>query len=144
MKYTPKSHYKVCYACDSDTTLHCTNRYGYQHAKWYRNDPTGLWLCHKCYLKHILIDRHKKRITFKDKMYTLSFNPRTGKCSNCHNTTQTQIHHIQYFTIFKWFGTVELCISCHVKESWRLGSYSQMLIDRTFSSSWRSAMAARH
>lgn len=74
-------------------------------------------------------------LQYKDKQYVLTFEPRKGKCDWCNKKKGDQYinsrgklskvkkidkHHIEYFPIFIWFGTVELCRSCHTKESERL------------------------
>lgn len=74
-------------------------------------------------------------ITFKNKRIYLNTKLRKGKCEWCskkvgdeyinwkgeHKKIKlTNIHHIQYYIIFAWFDTVELCNSCHSKESARL------------------------
>lgn len=91
----------------------------------------------------IAIDYHRyydaeynpKRIKFKNKRIKLDGKPRKGQCEWCFkqigdeyvdsegNRTRvklTNIHHIEYYIIFPWFATVELCNSCHSFETWRL------------------------
>lgn len=72
--------------------------------------------------------RKTKRIVFKGKRIWLKVYPRTGVCSNCKRKVgegikQTAMHHLQYHPEDPLKDTVELCPSCHDKESWRLGCF---------------------
>lgn len=72
------------------------------------------------------INSQLKRIQYKNKRIYLDKNPRTGYCGWCNNNKfddsckRTHMHHIEYYAIFMWFGTIELCYSCHSKETRRL------------------------
>jgi hypothetical protein len=59
---------------------------------------------------------------FKDKVIHIEKNPRTGVCSLCGNKVgegikRTGMHHIEYHDRNPLKDTVELCGSCHIKES---------------------------
>jgi hypothetical protein len=76
---------------------------------------------------------HPRRFRFKDKSISLKSNPRIGYCSWCPNNIHdgscrlTNMHHIEYYIIFPWFGTVELCVSCHNKETQRQLKLKKMI-----------------
>jgi len=63
------------------------------------------------------------RILFKGKTVVLDHNPRTGTCSKCgavidgEKVKQTHIHHTEYNDNEVLAHTVELCASCHGRES---------------------------
>lgn len=107
------------------------------------------WLCLNCYkrlvsnpkrTKDYLKKYNDKRLLFKDKQIYLSDPPRKGKCSWCGNkvgdeyidrfgkaakTKRVSMHHIQYHDYNPSKDTVELCCSCHSKESARLRKMSR-------------------
>ena len=68
----------------------------------------------------------KRDLTYKDRRIQLKENPRKGYCTWCSNNIhdksckRTGMHHIVYVPIFVWFATIELCASCHSKETQRL------------------------
>ena len=64
---------------------------------------------------------HERRITYKGMRIQLKFNPRTGKCKWCGREGKTEIHHIEYHDDDPLKDTIELCKSCHGKETYRLG-----------------------
>lgn len=64
-----------------------------------------------------------KRMWFKNKSISLKENPRTGVCSLCRYQGKTHMHHTQYDKSDPLKHTIELCISCHGKESYRLGQF---------------------
>ncbi len=76
------------------------------------------------------LDRYKnyrnKRFRFKGKFISINEVVRTGYCSWCpkniHDGTckKTHIHHIKYHDEDPLKDTVEICISCHQKETWRI------------------------
>ncbi len=102
---------RTCYNCGSDKTY---------RNQWYKY--TDGFICRYCRLK--LIDSPKwntitthNRINPKGKgnIY-LGFNPRKGICSKCGFKGRTDIHHLQYHNdLLK--DTMELCRSCHMRES---------------------------
>ena len=76
-----------------------------------------------------------KLLCYASKQHLLTFNPRKGECEWCgkkkgdeyidHDGKLAKVkvtnkHHIEYIPIFIWFATVELCKSCHVRETERL------------------------
>jgi hypothetical protein len=127
---------KQCYACGAETSINPTT--GWSH--WIHNPPTNLLLCRKCYLRHIANPRtnkahHARRLNFKGRSIYLGYNPRNGVCTECGKSVQkteipyTQMHHrSEYFAIFPWFGTEELCPRCHADESWKLGQIRPELL----------------
>ena len=77
----------------------------------------------------------KQRIAYKRKYIGLGFNPRKGQCSWCGNkkgdeyidahgkvmkTQKIDLHHIEYHDDDILATTIEICTSCHSKESARL------------------------
>lgn len=133
---------RVCYACNSPTTS--INKEGYK--RWYRHNDD--WLCHKCYFRIVANPiytpihnprTHRKygprRITYQNCRVYLSQNFRTGQCNHCHKKIgdeyinsrgklatikKTDMHHIEYHDDDLLQDTIELCVSCHVKETRRL------------------------
>ena len=81
-------------------------------------------------LKYHRID-NTKTIHFRKKAIYLGWIIRKGICSWCNKkkgeefiTTRgkksiiiTDLHHIEYYIIFPWFATIELCNQCHGIES---------------------------
>lgn len=77
--------------------------------------------------------RHKG-IRFKLKCIHLKHNPRTGVCQRCRKKIgdeyinwygkvniikKTDMHHIEYHEDNPLEDTIELCMSCHSKETWK-------------------------
>ena len=80
--------------------------------------------------------KSKRKIIYKKRQIYLDDIPRIGKCSWCNKKVgdeytncfgkksiikQTHIHHFDKYhddNVLK--DTIELCASCHIKESWRL------------------------
>lgn len=97
---------------------------------WYKYKDG--YICKKCYMK---IFQHpkwnavnkSKMIIFKGKQRILKKTPRTGYCSWCPNNThnktckRTNIHHFEYDDNDLLKYTIEICASCHMKESMKLG-----------------------
>ena len=114
------------------------HRYGTTElTTWYKNtgckiqeckeNHYGLGYCKKHYLKFESNPKFSpKRMVFRNKSISLAENPRKGICSKCKRTVKsgaikfTQLHHEQYDESNPLLHTVELCPSCHTKESWRL------------------------
>jgi hypothetical protein len=75
------------------------------------------------------------QLTFGDNHHVqVSFQIRKGQCQQCgkkigdryinckgrvDTIKRTHTHHLEYYIIFPWFATTELCISCHSKETQR-------------------------
>ena len=84
-------------------------------------------ICAKCNNRYIKnpINNPKythNRIQFKDEQIHLKFNPRKGICQFCGIVGMTTaLHHRKYDRKNPLAHTTELCESCHMKESWRLG-----------------------
>lgn len=125
---------RKCYSCGSDKTnthtvrqRHKGKTYEYPNMPmWYPNgDGENNVLCHSCYNKYFNHPKsNPKRFWFKSKRLTVQKNPRTGLCSWCFGVLgidckQTHIHHIQYHDDDPMKATIELCPSCHAKESAR-------------------------
>jgi hypothetical protein len=117
--------------------VECWNRYEGKHC------------CRKCYNRLFTNPKYnpqtrlrwskilgKRQILFKKKSIRLKFNPRTGQCSQCKKKVgdefvncyskvakmkRTAMHHINYDNDNPLENAIELCASCHAKESWRLG-----------------------
>lgn len=118
----------VCYSCGSDSSN--TNSKGV--ANWYLNLPTRFVLCYRCYASLIRdanrpsgYQRHcwERQLNFKGKRLLFASRLRTGICSQCNFVGRTDLHHTEYDESNPLAHTVELCRSCHLKESWRLGQY---------------------
>lgn len=121
---------RECYSCGSIKTY-------LNH--WYRNRPLEQWLCNKCNLHLITNPKWKpitspitnkkwsqinnsRRLWFRDRVAKLTYVIKSGHCSKCSNNIfdksckATHMHHWAYIIIFPWFGTEELCASCHAKQ----------------------------
>lgn len=115
---------RVCSRCNSDETLLSYTKKGYPYQRWTK-DGEGGWLCDRCYKKVVFTPERRRKwneraMKFKDKMLFLKSNPRTGTCSRCGKTGMTHIHHIAYHDDDPLKDTIELCLSCHGIETWRL------------------------
>jgi len=119
---------RTCLNCGSDKTYLEDGK----HQVWF--NYKGGYICKKCRGK--LIDHPKwhpihspRRICFKNRSISLSENPRIGICNWCCavvgvNCKRTHIHHLEYHEGDPLKDTVELCPSCHYKESWRLRRFA--------------------
>lgn len=112
-----------CIICKQNVTY--ISKKGYEHWHVYIN-PAGR-ICHKCYqnsdynkkLRKSWSKRSsQKRITFKNKRVYITFNPRTGICTNCGKQGKTNMHHEKYDENNPLNHTIELCVSCHKKHHW--------------------------
>jgi hypothetical protein len=71
--------------------------------------------------------RKTRRIMFKGIPLTLQANPRTNICSKCGRKypedlkRQTVMHHEVYDKLNPLSGTLELCVSCHMKLHYKKG-----------------------
>lgn len=115
---------RLCSNCDSNHTLVTTQKEKYPHSRWYK-DGKGGWWCNKCHHKIVFTPEIRKvwnsrRMKFKDKIISLTVNPRKGICSWCGFKGITHMHHIQYHKDNPLKDAIELCISCHAKETRRL------------------------
>jgi len=85
------------------------------------NKHDGLGYCKKHYSKYISNPKHSKnRIQFKNKSILLNKCPRINVCAKCERKCTTHLHHETYDILDPLKYTIELCPSCHTKESWRL------------------------
>ena len=130
MKESSVKDKRFCYICCSDKTY--IDKKGV--AAWYHRD--GEIFCTKCNNKYFCHPRyHPRRIRFKGKWLSLDHNPRTGVCSKCGRKIgdaffgargavrimkRTHIHHIEYHEDDPLKDVVELCMSCHITETYRL------------------------
>jgi hypothetical protein len=108
-----------CYACGSSTTM--VDKTGRRH--WMLNhDPDNNVLCNKCKMRYFWNPRRKPQIwlTWRDKQIHMEYNPRTGFCSKCGKIGQTHLHHTNYDSNNPLDNTIELCVSCHSKQSWKI------------------------
>jgi hypothetical protein len=68
---------------------------------------------------------HSKRIRFLGTHIHIPFNPRKGICVQCGSSVSkgeikhTHLHHLKYNPIHPEQNTIELCPSCHAKETWK-------------------------
>lgn len=70
----------------------------------------------------------KKRLNYKGRLITLKTRIKIGVCNTCNKTVEsgqinfTTLHHYaEYHDNNPVKDTIELCPSCHGKESWKLG-----------------------
>lgn len=134
MKRLERKVKRFCYGCGSDKSW--VDKDGHEH--WLANKPTDLWICHKCRARYIygpiaspvsnplrskelIRNTNRKRMHFKDKSIRFTYNPRKGICKLCGSTKLTHMHHKKYHDEDPLKDTIELCNSCHTKETWKLG-----------------------
>ena len=117
---------KQCLNCQSTKTY--VSKQGYE--QWNKG------YCQKCYNrlfsnpKYNPKNREKwnpKRMYFKDKQIILKHEPRTHICSECGKQGVTHLHHTQYDESDPLKYTIELCVSCHAKESYKLGQLTGIM-----------------
>jgi hypothetical protein len=115
---------RICSNCGSNRTVVTApvNGRHFPHHRWYKDHKGGFW-CNSCY--HKIMDdpakvraRNKRRMWFKNQVVHLKENPRKGICSLCGRTDlKTDMHHIQYHDRKPLKDAIEVCASCHMKES---------------------------
>jgi hypothetical protein len=115
---------RFCDNCNATSTY--TDKKNLEH--WYYHK--GKKYCNKCNNKLFNNPKwhpitHSKRIFFKVKQKQVKENPRKGVCELCHRIGYTHIHHTEYDEKDLLAHTVELCPSCHMTESWRLGQLNR-------------------
>jgi hypothetical protein len=128
MGYRNRKVKNICIACDTEVTY--INKDGSEH--WRYHD--GYIFCKNCYAKYVYdptkperwnkkyaIINDPKRINFKGKNKRLKINPRKGVCSLCGamkgiDCKRTAMHHLIYDESDPLANTIELCLSCHMKE----------------------------
>jgi hypothetical protein len=113
---------RQCYICGSNKTY--IDSRGFQC--WMANvDSHGNVLHYACsfcrdkYFKNVK-RRVQHWIHWKGKQFPLKYNPRTGFCSQCGYVGDTDLHHTSYESDDPLENTVELCKSCHTKETLKL------------------------
>jgi len=127
---------RICSACDSTTTVIRKTKLGTLYECWRYHD--GFVLCERCYCRYIDNPKNNprnnkkwnpinkyRRIRFKDKVVSLKKNPREGICKLCGkkkgiDCKKTNMHHLEYHEDDPLKDTIEICVSCHTKESWRI------------------------
>lgn len=124
---------RVCSECGSTTTL-MEQHFGKPYPRWHNIDgKCHCWRCWKRLIQYHRYDkkydrevRQAKRIQFKDKRIRLKEKPRTGYCSWCSanihdgSCKRTSLHHVEYIDGKPLEKTIEVCNSCHNRESHRL------------------------
>jgi NAD-dependent SIR2 family protein deacetylase len=134
MGRTQRIDKRFCSSCKSDKTNLIKGKY----EQWYKHE--GKIFCQKCHNKLYLNPKwhpitRKRIILFKGKQKYVGFNPRKGICSNCGRKSgekyivedeeiivKTGMHHFgEYHDDDPLKDTIELCQSCHMKETWILG-----------------------
>lgn len=117
---------RICTNCGSNHTVITApiNGRKFPHHRWYRDDKRGFW-CNSCYHKITddpikVKERNQRRMLFKNKIIHVSENPRTGVCSLCGKEGRTSMHHIEYNDDDPLKHTIEICNSCHMKESMKI------------------------
>ena len=113
-----------CLKCSGKTLL---SKDGFPY--WNRFEDG--WICNSCKGRLYYPKRVGKALSFKGKLIHLKENPRKGICQSCGKQTVTDIHHIQYHDDEPLKDTLELCPSCHCKESWRLGQMNPVKSKRS-------------
>ncbi len=136
---------RECLECGSNKTYVDYSR-GYAKYHWYKHKDG--YICRNCkfrlfyspinHLKWNPITNPKWnaiKIVFKDKRVVTETHPRKGICSLCKKSKgdeyincfgqvaiikETHMHHLKYHDDDPLKDTMELCASCHTKESWRL------------------------
>jgi len=116
--------FRVCLKCGSNTTYIDSRNYEHWHIF---NDGH---ICSKCWHKYI---GNPRVMVFKDTRVRLKDGPRKGKCLKCgkgigdeyinaHGKVavikKTNMHHEQYHNDNVLKDAIEVCVSCHSKESW--------------------------
>jgi hypothetical protein len=118
MESTTLDSKRICYACGSDKSW---------HNKWLLNWGTSLLLCTRCYARLFLHPKwNPRKFKYKGKEAKAWSEPKIGRCSWCPNNLadgsckQTQWHHTKYDDDNPLANRIELCASCHRKETMRL------------------------
>ena len=113
---------RVCVACGSKKTrVNFSRKRGRPAEKWYHyNDG---YICENCYHR---IKINPRIINYKGRDIVIKYNPRTGICSRCGKKTKTCNHHKTYHDDDVMKDTEELCVSCHVREGWKIGQYDNV------------------
>jgi len=125
---------RSCYSCGSLETYLDDGK----SPHWYINrDKEDNSLCRKCF-DHLIhgpkIHACRVRLVINGIRIQLPFDPRIGVCNWCRGVRgidcrKTDLHHdndIYDITNPLW-NTIELCSTCHGKETWRLTSNPALL-----------------
>jgi len=104
---------------------------------WHNWD--GVFLCHRCYNNYVWNPinnptARKRQLNYKNKRIILSMPLRKGICDLCKKKIgdlfiawqgkikiikYTHIHHLKYHDDDPLKDTIEVCNSCHFKETWK-------------------------
>jgi len=127
--FKQKLKQRLCSNCGNKTITTITKK-GYPHERWYSDHKDGFW-CNSCYHKitddpEVIKRRNQTRMLFKNKIIHLDKNPRTGVCSLCGIKTKTSMHHLIYDETNPLKYTIEICNSCHMKESMKIHGVSSL------------------
>ncbi len=136
-----KQYERKCSVCGSDKTYiyNGIRRWKRINNKWYcHNCATKYWRRTprgKQYLKTIHKMSNKFQLYYRGKTHHLGFSPRKGVCDLCHRKIgdkyiayrgvekvikTTQRHHFaEYDDNDMLKNTIEVCLSCHLKEGWK-------------------------
>jgi len=113
---------RQCYFCGSKKSQIMPK--GYQ--LWYFHGHQKQYsVCASCHAKYMI-----DKIRFLGKRVFIHKRLRTGVCTDCKRSVArkeirfTTFHHTEYDQNNPFAHTVELCPSCHTKEGWALGQYS--------------------
>jgi hypothetical protein len=126
---------RICLNCHVDKSLD-----KYNHSTWHKHKDG--FLCHKCYNRLISNPKSNPKWkprqlqwTPKGRQIIVKEDPRTGMCQNCGRQIgdayvnfwgqikiikETHMHHIEYHEDDPLKDTVELCASCHARETWAM------------------------
>lgn len=118
----------VCYACGSTNTYR--NKSGAFMWNLNRDENGNVLhaLCEWCDAKHVSRAWYKgtfHTLAFPGRRIRLKFNPRKGRCVCCGREGRTDLHHTIYDESNPLANTVELCDSCHMKQSWKDGGLAK-------------------
>jgi hypothetical protein len=132
---------RQCEACDSTITYIKKNG----REQWNTHD--GHRMCQKCWDKYVrgpvdtpisnkkylasIMESHRRSINFRKKPVYFKVQPRKGICELCgakkgdrfisargrNSIVTTDIHHMEYHEDEPLRDTIELCDSCHLKET---------------------------
>jgi ribosomal protein L31 len=133
---------RVCINCGKNyTRIEKNYRNGRFYPRWANIDgKCHCWWCWKAIVdskRPRVVEYNNKRnhtrITFKDKRIRLNTKePRTGRCSWCTNNIKdgsckrTSLHHRKYILGLPLEHTIEICNSCHIKETRRIRNQDRL------------------
>lgn len=146
MRKRPTTDIRVCFNCNKSKTYIQEGKY----ERWYKHEGHWVcFKCwyklvyfpkmgrtnYKKYYPQRLKSQSNRKLLFRDKVIILPIKIKTGQCEWCKKKIgelfinsrgkeatikNTNIHHVEYHEDDPLKDTVELCVSCHSKESSRL------------------------